>query len=276
MSCLNIDRIHNCGRCEFVLKDDNVLMMTSVLDITKSVTNVLWMNKFTNLRYNRNLDYQITFSCTGLINVFTEDSNTKLHYDVAIEIYYTMLERWYNISHYSLNTDLNDKLLEIIPTTNKLMNINVIRQKSIKLVKYLEYSIEKDKENEIANRHIISLSDTNSIAKFDSTIILSILNTIVEYTNNVLNDCIYFVDLNTCYTDNKGNVAFTDDVKVCRSNVKVIKELYSIYLNTWCKTNFMKCNEIVKIKRSINSVNRAKDLRQLADISANLISEIGK
>ena len=85
MGCNNIDRVHNCTKCNFSYSDTEIFRNTTDLNITKVACNVLWMNKISSYSKSNQENYKVNVSCIGNISVdIIWDNNIAI--DVCINL----------------------------------------------------------------------------------------------------------------------------------------------------------------------------------------------
>ena len=276
MTCNDINLLTNCGKCLFSYDNAEVLKATNNLNISKSAANLLWTNdllQFDNLDIQ---NYSILISCTGRITATIRGKKTQLNSNDVVYSYYTVLYSWLSVQKDNGYTNSTTEVRESLSLLNGRRNINKVRQEAIKLVKRLQSTVpvrlatRKIAETEISS---FKLANVAAINRFTCFAIVSMLQDIAVYVDE-LDLPTHFINVEKCYVSIVGKVAFSVDLIHCESKLEELKRIYSLHLNSWCKSNFTRCIEIVKIKRSINIFNRQKSVVGIVQASAELIKDL--
>lgn len=278
MVCINIDLIHNCNRCKFEYINTSILRNTTVLNITRLISKILWMNGSTKCSIYNKIKYHVTVTCTGNIDINRDNKVIQMNEIQAMELSYKFLDSWRNINTNNIKEDYNDKMLQLIQVMKNTDNIYKIRDECIKLVKYIENIELGNRISNITYYSLIniastyySLSDVSALSKFTSLSLVQILTNVV-YHIKYLKLSTLFINLDVSYITCIGELSISPNLVSCNCTVKTMKAVYSKYLNTWCKNNFMQYKEIEKIKRSIDISNRIQNLNELYNNCINLSS----
>jgi hypothetical protein len=203
--------------------------------------------------------------------------NEQPNISTVIDVYNTILFTWYTAYNTGNNTNniyLGNRVLHYLCSIEKTCSINKIRQYSIQLVKEIE-AVDNTKYQDISSIQVNDLSFNNlrTISKLSYIGILTLVYNILEKIENLQSDSL-FISLRKCSFTSKGMIILSDETEQCESTILTTKILYSKYLNTWCKNNFTKVYDITKLKKSIDRVNKCKNISDIAGSCSDLLQEI--
>ncbi len=274
MKCNNIDKVRNCSNCIFDCNDTSILENTSSEQICKVLCVMVCSHKHYISKIDIEQPYDVKVSCIGTIQI-TGSANYK-EPDIAtlVYVYSTVLLTWSAVNNKTDNTRINNKILHYLGNIEKTYSINKIRQYSIELVKEIEtINTGKFPTNTFMEVNDLSFSSMSIIPRLSCVGLVMLVHNILDKVKD-LNSEHLFISLRKCSIDSRGVIELTDNVESCKSTMLTTKILYSKYFNTWCKSNFTKVLSITKLKKSIDRVNKCKNISDIAGSCSDLLQEI--
>ena len=277
MSCNSRVNNDNCGKCLHNLLSINYIKSKSIVHISRVAANLLWMNEFNDSNKSIESISNIKITCTNSIIISIPGKNNTVGISTAKYIYCRLINAWYDYYKDHKDYEEYNYIKERLDIINAHSYINKIRVEAVAIAKYL-YNITVCNGNctvittgKEVSKCKIPLSDINRIVKLNSDGLVDVLNTIL-YTIKDLRMLNLTIDLDTTYITCAGNIIMDRTFVKSKCSLSDMKSTYIYYLSAWCSANFCKQYEVTKIKDNINSVNKAKRMTEIYDLSCDLLN----